>query len=95
MTSFERAMTGVISRVGETFEVSAVSHKGIFSVLSADGASALLTASEIGAAAMPLYVAVVAFDNAVGVGASVTYRGDTYTVLRALGFVGYRMLVMG
>lgn len=84
MTPLQARVKAVVERLGDSFTVGATSGKALVSVLTADQAQTVLTAAEIGAAAMPIRAFHVPFDDATAVGASLTWNGTVLTVKRAL-----------
>ena len=84
MTVAQRRVRGAVSLRGDAFTVGVDSRVGVFSVLSMSDAEGYLTAAEIGAAAIPVYAAYVAFDDSTAVNDTVVWNGLSLTVKRVV-----------
>ncbi len=99
MTALQRRMKSVIERVGDTFTVGGVSHKGVVTLLNPTAARDYLAQSDIDSAPRPLRLAYAAFDDTTVVGNSVAWASITLTVrklveVRYIGSVIARLLVL-
>ena len=80
MTALQRRMKSVIERVGDTFTVGGVPHKGVVTLLNPTAARDYLAQSDIDAAPRPLRLAYTAYDDLTAVGNSIVWASITLTV---------------
>jgi hypothetical protein len=84
MTEAANRYRAVISVFGETFTVSGVDRRGIFSVLAAQDAESFLTATEWSSADRPVWRIQVPYDDPTSVSQVLIRAGSSLTVLRTL-----------
>ncbi|HEY0867648.1 MAG TPA: hypothetical protein VGE01_09720 [Fimbriimonas sp.] len=99
MTALQRRFRKIVQRLGEPYVSGGDTRTGIFAPMSSGFAGTYLTSAELGAAARPIRVAYVAFDDPTLEGAALTWNGYTLTVKRAIqvrfrGTTVARMLVL-
>ena len=100
MTAAQRRVQSLVTRLGEDFTVGGAGHRGVFSNTTSGADRAFLTQSEVDAAGLPLWVCLVAFDDATAVANTVSWNGLTLTVkkigeARAYGALAGKMLLLG
>ncbi len=99
MTAAQRRVKSLVDRYGESFTVGATTGTGVFTNVTTGNAHAFLTTSEIDAAALPLWVCLVAHDDATAVGDTVSWNSRSLTVkkvaeARFLTALTAKMLIM-
>jgi hypothetical protein len=93
MTAMQKRVKNVIERIGDTFTVGGISHKGVMTVLNPSSARDYLAQSDIDAAARPLRLLYVPYDDSTLVGGSVVWASIALTV-RKMVEVRYRDYVI-
>lgn len=84
MTPLQRRFKRIVGRFGEAFTVGATPGTGIFAPISSGFASVYLSDSERSAAARPIRVAYVAYDDTTAETATLAWDGLTLTVKRVV-----------
>lgn len=80
MTAMQKRVKSVIERIGDTFTVGGVSHKGVVALLNPSAARDYLAQSDIDAAPRPLRLLYAPYDDSTLVGGSVVWASITLTV---------------
>ncbi len=93
MTRLQSRLAGAVDRLGDTFTVSAVAHRGVVSFMSPVLAQRFLTAAAYGAGSPPWLSATVSVSDTTGVGAVATWNGASYTVRGVLPLGAYGQTV--
>ncbi|CAN5358314.1 hypothetical protein BH11ARM1_BH11ARM1_13590 [soil metagenome] len=85
MIAVASRVKSIIATFGDSFTISAVAHRGVFSALSEAKAATYLTSSEIAAASRPIYAAYVESNDTSAVANTVVWNGLSLTIIRIVG----------